>query len=387
MTMIVHQWKKIIGFFLIISIIVALLQLSSMVVKKQYNHREMIDLGKGSTFMPATEHHEKKIDQNSTDEQQTLPIKTTAKKAPSKLSEQEKKTLTDKKSLSEKKLQPKKQLEKTVNENAESMNKRDDSTISKSTQHQKTGTLKSSKNERISKSGLSERKNSHKPSNQKGVQTISLSDTQFFKLDIKRDEVIENSRQSNKKEGLYGWGILSDYKNPDFAHRVLGGIPFAINTTAKQYYKINLSESSIQPAFAMSSYGATGVEANDPQLHNIAQKGFQQGVVKIPHQQLSYYYLFSLDTETYINSKVVNAFEWYLENMNKKAIDSEHFRKEARLRIGVWQAKRQTGGQMGIVIPVYFDYQHERLFLPSSFYHDDYETACLNIHINKKDYQ
>jgi len=390
--MTVQQWKKIIGFFVIISIIVLLLQLSSMVAKKSQNQTEMLETGKGTTFMPPPEPPVKRDRQNLKPEPQVLPEKTITKKVPAELSEPERKSASKKELPTENKKQADKQLAKSDKVDSANQKKTNDPSFSKPKQHQRNDSQKDrgdreTSSSRMVKNGFSKRKKVKQSSNKKGVQTISMSDAQFLSLDIKRDELIENSKQGRKKEGLYGWGILSDYKNPDIAHRLLGGIPFAIDVSAKQYYKINLLEKSAQPAFAMSAYGATGVEANDPQLPHIVKQAFHQGTVKKTPQQLSYFYLFSLDTETYINSKVVNAFEWYLTNVKNNAIEPESFREKARLRIGVWQAKRQSGGQMGIVIPVYFDYQNKHLFFPTSYYQYDYEAVRLNIKINKSEYQ
>jgi len=122
-------------------------------------------------------------------------------------------------------------------------------------------------------------------------------------------------------------------ENPDLAHRILGGIPFAIDSIQKKYYRINIEEKNVQPAFAVSAFGPTGVEANDPILFKLMQKGYQKGVVTEPPDQLHFYYLFSLNTEHYIRAKIYYAFEWFISNATFKILDPDNFRKSARLRI------------------------------------------------------
>ncbi|KPA15137.1 hypothetical protein MHK_004656, partial [Candidatus Magnetomorum sp. HK-1] len=171
----------------------------------------------------------------------------------------------------------------------------------------------------------------------KNLESISLPDDQFIDLDRKRDEMIDMENKKNKEvKGIYGWGVLNDYKNPDLAHRILGGIPFAIDDGEKRYYRIYPDEQLVQPAIAVSAYGTTGIEANDPSLRLIVKKAIKKGRIKTNPYNLSYFYLFSIHTESYIQAKVVNAFEWFIQSSKFNEKDSKIFREKAKLRIGVW---------------------------------------------------
>jgi len=218
--------------------------------------------------------------------------------------------------------------------------------------------------------------------------TIALSDESFIDLDMNRDRIIEDARYFDKEvEGKYGWGVLGDYDDPDYAHRLLGGVPFAIDSKEKRYFRIFIAENKVQPAMGISAYGTTGVDANDSILPYIVKSAVRKGAIVANVNRLSYYYLFSLDTERYIIAKVINAFEWYIARLKMDSKKTLDFQKNARLRIAVYKATRPGGGKLGVVIPVYFKFKGQKIYLPDKYYHQDAEARSLNIVIDRNDYE
>jgi len=377
-----QQWKKIAGFVIIIGSILVLLQLSSMVSKNHIKHSTMVELESGPSFVPKTDSSLKSKEKDyDPSEESKLQTKKLISESPEKeLPESAKKTdvqpLTSQ--TENHREEPKTNQSAFQKETVDTTKKghQIDNHQAKNFQEMDKGDIRSSQH--LGKeSSSSERK----------LKTITLSNAAFLSLDRERDELIKKTKKSSKKhEGMYGWGILNDYEHPDKAHQILGGIPFAIDRKQKNYYRINLKEKNVQPAFGISAYGTTGVEANDSQLLIIIKKAFKQGIVKIPPGQLDFYYLFSLSTEQYIHIKIVNAFEWFLSNAKHDYSDTNLFRKKARLRVGIWRAVRDSGGEIGVVIPVYFEFENKQLFFSPSYYHYDTEARRLNIHIEKQDY-
>ena len=220
----------------------------------------------------------------------------------------------------------------------------------------------------------------------KEFETIQLNDKKFVEIDIDRDNIIQSYKSMNDKEGLYGWGIVTEYENPDIAHQLLGGFPFAIDHESNTYYRIYTKNQQIQPLINISAYGTTGIDAHDPLLRKIAQKGIKDGNISSYFSKLKFYFLFLKDTEAYINGKVYQIFEWYIKNQGFSAKNSDTFRKKARLRLGVWRIIRESAGELGVAVPIYFEYSGKKHFLPEKYYEYDSETSRLNIRINPEDY-
>ena len=397
-----RKGKKLAGFILMLAVILIVLQVSSIIATKNKRLKKNVLMSPKATFLPQS----KKIPQK----QEESPLKNESETAPDKKSDLKKADLTKQVSQSKANLaeskseennpepkidlnEPKKlkslpisKITPELSQNPEAHEENIKPSHQSVNNKMAVTTEPELKTQTGSKSGYdSNKKNSS--SVQKNLETISIPDEQFIDLDRKRDEMIDMATKKNKEvKGIYGWGVLNDYENPDLAHRILGGIPFAIDNTEKRYYRIYPDKKLVQPAIAVKAYGTTGIEANDKTLSLIVKKAIKKGHINTNPYRLSYFYLFSINTESYIQAKVVNAFEWFIQCSKFNEKDSKNFRENARLRIGVWKATRVGGGEMGIVIPVYFDFNDKKHFFPESYYQYDYEAASLGINIDPKKY-
>ncbi|CAN2048545.1 hypothetical protein GMMP13_600003 [Candidatus Magnetomoraceae bacterium gMMP-13] len=216
---------------------------------------------------------------------------------------------------------------------------------------------------------------------------LSLSDDEFVALDELRDNIKNQAKSFQKDEkGAYGWGLVGDYEHPDMPVRTLGGIPFAIDEKGGNYYRISPSEKEVRAIMTLSPYGSTGIEAHDSRLLPLVKKAVRKGDIYTRPENLSFSYLLSKNTEGYVLGKVFNAFEWFIKSSGYNSLQAEDFRKNARLRLDVWQVLRSGSGEMGVAIPIYFDYKEEKLFMPQAYYQNDAETVQLNLSIDQSRY-
>jgi len=215
---------------------------------------------------------------------------------------------------------------------------------------------------------------------------VKLSQEEFIELDRNRDRIPETSA-SEKKEGAYGWGIVGKYEDRDLAVRTLGGIPFAIDKSGPYHYRIYPDTGRVKAtAMISAAYSNTGIEARDSKLRSLVRDAARARQVSGNPEKMEYYYLFSRSTERYVTHKVVNAFEWFIKDSRYDKEKAEDFRKNARIRLDVWQALRDSGGEMGIAVPVYFDYNGNKLFLADDYFKNDAEFAKSGIIIDKNIY-
>jgi len=386
-----NKGKKILGFVIILSIIVIILQVSSIITKKIQQSEKTVVSKHGVKFMPETLHNkEPEIKKTNTDNKKPeITEITKIPKRPEKNSPEIKKEEPLK--SFEQLPQPKSTLKQNDSQNIESKTEVKQK-LNKDIHHNERAKKEDNTYKEMIKTPLDSKTDIGeskiiKGSNKKAVENVSMTNKDFISLDLTRDMIIEEFVSSGKEiKGKYGWGILSDYENPDLAHRLLGGIPFAIYEAGKEYYRIYLEENRVQPAIALSAYGTTGIAAYDNKLRLLVVQAVKKGHVTTSPNLLKYYYLFSVNTEIYIRAKVVKAFEWYISKLNYNASSANSFRQEARLRIGVWKASRPDNGEMGVAIPIYFDYQNKKLFLPDDYYKEDQEALKLNVSIDQSKY-
>ncbi len=215
-----------------------------------------------------------------------------------------------------------------------------------------------------------------------------VTDEEFIEIGHIQEEVKQGS--FNSKEGLFAWGLLSDYKNPDTAIRTLGGIPFAIDHRKRQFYKIHVVQVAVRQLPLGNSYSNIGIESTNPApLMRITRKAYQDGWLPVAHDKLSYVFMFTKDRESYVSGKVAAAFEWSIKNMNLSGEQADSFRASQRLCVEVFKIERPNKGINGVVIPIYFESaKGERVFLSREYYqHFDEEAAMLGIaSINKEEY-
>ena len=400
--------KKITGFIVIMLILLLIMQIASMVAKKsQIKDKNTVALAPGVKFMPKPEmkkqNKEKEIQKPPEKHpEKILPLKksqekqTSVEKAKDTIVEEVHKVPQEISAAKENNPQTTEQSkvkhtasEKDIITHDHKQSKKMEIQSSNSFQKFESHSKVSKEHQKASQNNNKTKVTENPPTSTmpKTPETIALSEESFVDLDLYRDKIIEDARYFDKEvEGKYGWGVLGDYEDPDYAHILLGGVPFAIDAKEKRYFRIYISESKVQPAMGISAYGTTGVDANDPILPYIVKNAVKNGSIVTNLDHLSYYYLFSLDIERYIISKVMSAFEWYIiqfQMNNQKALD---FRQKARLRIAVWKATRPGGGVLGAAIPVYFIYKGQKIFLPKKYYQQDNEAKALGIVINQSDY-
>ncbi|MCP4112772.1 MAG: hypothetical protein GY749_45795 [Desulfobacteraceae bacterium] len=218
----------------------------------------------------------------------------------------------------------------------------------------------------------------------KTPRVISLSEKEFVALDKARDN---GPAGLKKTEGIYGWGLVGNYEKPDTAVQTLGGTPFAIDEAAQYYYRISLSEGKVKAVTMVgAAYSTVGIEAHDQRLPSLVKQAVRSGKVFTRPENLRYYYLFTKSTEQYIIEKVGSAFEWFISESGYDPEKAEDFRKNARVRLDVWQARRPGGGEMGVAVPIYFDYKGEKIFLPDKYFQTDPESVRLALRIDRKEY-
>ena len=223
--------------------------------------------------------------------------------------------------------------------------------------------------------------------NKKKIVELELSEKQFLRLDHLQEDIATAFVSSRKEtKGKYGWGVVGNYSDPDLGVVTLGGIPFAIDEKTGYAYRIWPDREIVKPTIIGKAYSNVGVEAHATGLRGLLRNAYRKAEIASRPESLSLYYLFEKETERYIVGKVVSAFEWYIEKKGYGAEDAEHFRKNARLRIDVWKALRPRHGNLGIVVPVYFQYRGQKRFLPQAYYRFDKETASLDITINPSQY-
>ncbi len=215
---------------------------------------------------------------------------------------------------------------------------------------------------------------------------VKLKESDFIAMDQDRDRM---AMPSEKTEGRLGWGLVGKYDEPDLPVRILGGRPFAIESGKEKntYYRIAMADKTVKPVSQVNAaYSTIGIDAFDPQLRTIVKNSVRLGKLSCDPENLKYCYLLSLSTQRYLMYKVSTAFEWYIQQAGMPRDQAETFRKEARLRMDVWKAVRENGGEMGVAIPIYFDMNGKKLFLPAAYYPTDPEAVRLNITINPDDY-
>ena len=363
--------KKIAGFILILSVILVVLQLMSMFAKK-----DKVAVGPGAQFMPEPVSEKDKPPEETIQQPDPETTKNAASKA---------ETSPESEPPESESVEPEPVEAEKAGSPPHSIPE-----IPSISQDEKLGHLEAESSAKLLPVMPSKEKVAPKPDVKKGTKildVISLSNEEFVAIDNVRNKIKKHAESFQKEmDGLYGWGLVGEYKNPDMAVRTLGGIPFAIDEAGQRYYRISLSERQVRLTMIKSAYSATGIEAHDPKLSDLVKRAVQEEQVLVSPNSLSYYYLFSTNTERYIMGKVIRAFEWFI---NKSGFDGEkadEFRKNARLRLGVWQATRFGGGEMGIAIPIYFDYNDQKLFLPQEYYQNDSEAVRLKLKIDQNMY-
>ncbi len=204
-----------------------------------------------------------------------------------------------------------------------------------------------------------------------------LDEEMFRELDRERDKLTVNAPA--REDGMYSWGVVSDYRDPDLPHRVLGGTPFAIDPSGPYYYRIDLENGTIKAlAAADAAWSTVGVDAHDRRLKRILRDGVRSGRIAGAPRTIAFQYLFPRTTEAYLLNKVRTTFEWMIMHKKMPPAEAEDFRKTAGLRVDVVNAVRENGGRMGVAAPLYFDLKSgARLCLPEAFYSWDPELSRM----------
>jgi hypothetical protein len=256
---------------------------------------------------------------------------------------------------------------------------------SKTKKLQPDSTKTSINNQEVASSKIETPKTPAVKKDKQEIEVLNLSEIDFVAIDRLHDR-LKAFADSSQKSGKFGWGLVGDYKDPDLAVRTLGGIPFAINTSGQRYYRIFISDRKVRPIVSAASYSVIGVEAHDSELERLFKEAVRKGQITDSIDKLSYHYLFTANTENYILGKVINAFEWFITKSDYSEEQADEFRKKARLRLAVWRAVREGGGEMGIAVPIYFNYNNQKLFLSQEYYQEDEEVIKLDLKINPNDY-
>jgi hypothetical protein len=215
---------------------------------------------------------------------------------------------------------------------------------------------------------------------------VKLKESDFIAMDQDQDRM---TMSSEKAKSRLGWGLVGKYDEPDLPVRILGGRPFAIETGQEKsrHFLISMADKAVKPVSQVNAvYSTIGIDAFDPQLRTIVKNSVRLGKLSCDPESLKYCYLLSLSTQRYLMYKVSTAFEWYIQQAGMPQDQAETFRQKARLRMDVWKVVRENGGEMGVAIPIYFDMEGKKQFLPAAYYPTDSEAVRLNITINPNDY-
>lgn len=354
--------KRITGFVIIMGVIFLILQIAGKLPEKN------IIAGPGVQFPPVQPQKEEAVAEAKTAELPKIETEEKKSEKDDKISKESNAPEKLKADLQESEVPQEKIIEeppKTVHE-------------SSSQQEETEAVLQANDNK--SENNLEKWKWSKEEAEPAKPGVINVSDQVFIELDKQRDQ---NSEKHETSDGLYGWGLVGKYEKPDLAVRILGGVPFAIDNSSPFYYRIYPASGQVKTNTVVdSAYSTVGIDAHDPKLRSCIRKAVQSNIVSVNPDRLKYYYLLSKSTEQYLLNRVVHAFEWYIQYSKLDEQKAENFRKAARLRLDIWQVKRESKGEMGAAVPVYFDHEGQKLFLPEEYFKNDSEVVRLGLNIN-----
>ncbi|MES9902647.1 MAG: hypothetical protein ABW168_08180 [Sedimenticola sp.] len=186
----------------------------------------------------------------------------------------------------------------------------------------------------------------------------TISNREFVELDNshKQTTPLTAAQQALAEEGGYGWGVLDEYADPDRASRVLGG--HEIIQVGSRFFRLTPSRirtlSHVKGIYGLNE----GLKVLGRNLWHRAERALQQGELGHSTDNIQLWYLFLEQEARHLKGRVVATFECQIRE--QAIADTEVFRKTARLRNAVYVLKRESGGQMGVLMPRYFDYRGER---------------------------
>ena len=361
--------KKIAGFIGLLSVVLITLQLTGMVSSKH-----MAFMGKGTSFLPSPD--SAALQQ----EEETTKTDTTTEEP----TETEAATETDTGDTKNDDVSDDPPTDEATAATGASedpaTNKPDEQPVSQQQGSKQQATNENSSDEHDKKTEISTKSDTKNKNIAKSAvpKTVTLSEAKFIALDNIQSDII-NSVKNAGEQDAYGWGLLGKYKNPDDGVKILGGVPFAINSSDKRYYRIVTEEKQVRPVILLSAYSTIGIETQDTVLPRIVKNAIRDGSIVERHARLSYHYLFRTDTEKYLTGKVNKAFEWYINKSGLSSEKADEFRGNARVRLEVYKILRKGGGEMGVAIPAYFTMNDQSIKLADSYYKDDPEAVKLGI--------
>ena len=170
------------------------------------------------------------------------------------------------------------------------------------------------------------------------------------------DERTDAQRRHQEEDGWYGWGVLTDYADPDQAARLLGGA--AVVQRNDSFFTLREragGEVTARPIGNLSAaYGSIGLRGHGSAFRQRLRRALSTRELRGREDDYTLWYLFPRREATHLGNKVVAVFECQVRESGLSGEAADRFRKESKLRGEVLALRRANGGRLGIYLPRYF---------------------------------
>ena len=191
------------------------------------------------------------------------------------------------------------------------------------------------------------------------IEEHLVSDEEFVAIEQaqgRTDERTDAQRRHQDEDGWYGWGVLSDYSDPDRAARLLGGA--AVVQTKGRFFMLREKAGGqvvARPiADVSAAYGSIALRGHGSAFKGQLHRALSAGELLGRAADFKLWFLFPRREATHLGNKVVKVFECHIRESGVSGEAADRFREQSRLRGAVLLLRRANGGRLGIYLPDYF---------------------------------
>ena len=203
-------------------------------------------------------------------------------------------------------------------------------------------------------------------SEESSIEERVVPDDEFFAVEQaqgRTDERTDAQRRHQDREGWYGWGVLSDYADPDRAARLLGGAA-AVQRDGSFFTLRERSGGEVRArpiANLTAAYGSIALRGHGSAFRQRLRRALADGQLLGREADYKLWYLFPQREAAHLGNKVVSVFECHVRESGLSGEAADRFRKESKLRGAVLALRRANGGRLGIYLPRYFRTEEGRV--------------------------
>ena len=201
---------------------------------------------------------------------------------------------------------------------------------------------------------------------QESTEERVVPDEEFVAIEQaqgRTDERTDAQRRHQVEDAWYGWGVLSDYADPDRAAQLLGGA--AVVQRAASFFTLRRKSGGqvvARPIANVSAgYGSIALRGHGNVFRQRLSRALAGGQLLGREADYKLWYLFPRREATHLGDKVVKVFECHIRETGLSGEVADRFRAQSKLRGAVLALRRANGGRLGIYLPRYFQTEEGRV--------------------------